>query len=76
MTFTKYMTAAAALAVAVSAVPAATVATAAPAYRCSTSSRTIDDSGYDGPWPDNWDIKITTYAARSGGTVYAYATVQ
>ncbi|MFI5831970.1 hypothetical protein ACIA6C_32745 [Streptomyces sp. NPDC051578] len=55
----------------------ASAATATPAaalgYRCSTSTQTIDDAGYSGPAPDNWDIKIQTCAARSGSTVYAYA---
>ncbi|MFZ3475731.1 hypothetical protein ACODT3_40160 [Streptomyces sp. 4.24] len=76
MTRIKYMTTAAALAVATTAVPAATIAMAAPAYWCSSSTKTIDDNRYDGPWPDNWDVKVTTCAARSGGTVYAYAEVQ
>ncbi|MGW6979606.1 hypothetical protein ACWGE1_09180 [Streptomyces sp. NPDC054932] len=65
--------AAAALAVAAVAAPAASTATAAPAYKCASSTQDIDDSSYDGPWPDNWTITVKTCAARSGGTVYAYA---
>lgn len=50
--------------------PAATLS-----YRCSTSTQTIDDAGYSGPAPDNWDIKIQVCAARSGTTVYAYTDI-
>ncbi|GAA3242144.1 hypothetical protein GCM10010260_81990 [Streptomyces filipinensis] len=57
----------------------ATPPTASPAaalsYRCSTSTQTIDDAGYSGPAPDNWDIRIQVCAARSGATVYAYADI-
>ncbi|MEU9233467.1 hypothetical protein [Streptomyces subrutilus] len=58
------------------AAPAAPAALAAPAYKCSNSTQSIDDTAYDGPWPDNWEITVTTCAARSGGTVHAYAEVQ
>ncbi|MET9694724.1 hypothetical protein ABZY81_41075 [Streptomyces sp. NPDC006514] len=63
-------------AVAVMAVAAAPSATAAPAYKCASSTKDIDDSGYDGPWPDNWKVTVRACAARSGGTVYAYAEVK
>ncbi|GAA3244890.1 hypothetical protein [Streptomyces lavendulae] len=55
-----------------------TTATAASAlrYSCSTSTKSIDDAGYSGPWPDNWDVTVQVCAARSGGTVYAYADVR
>jgi hypothetical protein len=57
----------------------ATIAMATPAsalsWSCKTSSKTIDDAGYSGPWPDNWDIKIRVCAARSGGYGYAKATI-
>ncbi|MFF3675910.1 hypothetical protein ACFYYS_18285 [Streptomyces sp. NPDC002120] len=65
----------AALTVAAVAAPAAPTATAAPACKCASSTRDIDDSSYDGPWPDNWRVTVRTCAARSGGTVYAYAEV-
>ncbi|MEU4953652.1 hypothetical protein [Streptomyces lavendulae] len=54
---------------------AASPAAAALSYRCSTSTQTIDDAGYSGPAPDNWDIRIQVCAARSGTTVYAYADI-
>ncbi|MEU3065027.1 hypothetical protein [Streptomyces subrutilus] len=55
---------------------AAAPAPAAPAYRCSSSTRTIDDAGYSGPWPDNWRVTVRVCAARSGSTVHAYAEVR
>ncbi|MBO1330924.1 hypothetical protein [Streptomyces sp. VRA16 Mangrove soil] len=48
---------------------------AAPAYRCATSSRSIDTPSYSGPWADNWDVTVTLCAARSGAKVHAYAKV-
>ncbi|MFF8271376.1 hypothetical protein ACF059_28880 [Streptomyces sp. NPDC016562] len=60
----------AALAVAASTAPGAT---AAPAYKGASSTQDIDDSSYDGPWPDSWKITVKTCAACAGGTVYAYA---
>ncbi|MGE7391308.1 hypothetical protein ACQKM2_38155 [Streptomyces sp. NPDC004126] len=53
--------------------PAAPGAATEPVYRCASSTQDIDDSSYDGPWPDNWKITVKSCAARSGGTVYAYA---
>ncbi|MEU7068332.1 hypothetical protein [Streptomyces sp. NPDC046161] len=75
MNTTRYplLAAAAALAVLSATTPATATPAAAPGYRCSTSTQTIDDAGYSGPAPDNWDITIQTCAARSGSTVYAYA---
>ncbi|MFB6614684.1 hypothetical protein ACFCV9_10780 [Streptomyces sp. NPDC056367] len=58
------------------AVPAATVATAAPTYKSSSATKSIDDASYSGPWPDNWDVTVQVCAARSGSTVYAYADVR
>ncbi|MFE1878056.1 hypothetical protein ACFW9N_45715 [Streptomyces sp. NPDC059496] len=52
----------AALAVAAVAAPAAPTATAAPAYKCASSTKGIDDSSYDGPWPDNWKVAVRTCA--------------
>lgn len=53
------------------------VLTATPAsalsYKCTTSTKSIDNPAYDGPWADNWDIKISLCSARSGSTVYSYA---
>ncbi|MEU3670824.1 hypothetical protein [Streptomyces virginiae] len=66
----------AALSVVAVAASAAPTATAAPAYKCASSTKDIDDTSYDGPWPDNWTITVKTCAARSGGTVYAYAEVR
>ncbi|WP_329020816.1 hypothetical protein [Streptomyces sp. NBC_01601] len=53
----------------------APTADAAVSWKCSTSSRSIDDLGYDGPWPDNWDVTVRNCAARSGGYVYSYSKV-
>ncbi|OEJ30020.1 hypothetical protein [Streptomyces subrutilus] len=53
-----------------------TPAASSPKYRCSSSSQDIDDAGYSGPWPDNWKIAIEVCAARSGSTVYTYATAK
>ncbi|MFF7447383.1 MULTISPECIES: hypothetical protein [unclassified Streptomyces] len=57
----------------------ATVATAGPAaaasYHCTSSSKSIDDPSYSGPWADNWDVTVTMCAKRSGSTVYSYAKV-
>ncbi|WP_338676800.1 hypothetical protein V1460_30400 [Streptomyces sp. SCSIO 30461] len=57
----------------------AAVATATPAaaagYTCSTSSKSIDDAAYTGPWADNWDVTVTLCAKRSGSTVYSYAKI-
>ncbi|MEU9033321.1 hypothetical protein AB0D45_00115 [Streptomyces sp. NPDC048352] len=56
----------------------ATAATAAPSlhYKCSSSTKSIDDAAYSGPWPDNWDMTLQVCAARSGATVYTYADVR
>ncbi|WP_030722980.1 hypothetical protein [Streptomyces sp. NRRL F-2580] len=66
----------AAVAVVAMAAPAAPSATAAPVYKCATSTKDIDDTSYDGPWPDNWKVTVKTCAARSADTVYAYAEVR
>ncbi|MEU9033390.1 hypothetical protein AB0D45_00470 [Streptomyces sp. NPDC048352] len=63
----------AALAAAAVAAPAAPTATAAPAFKCASSTQDINDSSYDGPWPDNWKITVKTCAARCGCALYAYA---
>ncbi|MER5888054.1 hypothetical protein ABT160_29905 [Streptomyces sp. NPDC001941] len=64
---------------AAAAVTAATLATAptasAAGYRCTTSSASVDNPAYNGPWPDNYDFDVSLCAMRSGGYIYAYATV-
>ncbi|TGB16237.1 hypothetical protein [Streptomyces sp. MZ04] len=60
--------------VAGTAVLAATPASAL-SWKCNSSSRTIDDAGYSGPWGDNWDFTVKNCVARSGGYIYAKATV-
>ncbi|MFI9755730.1 hypothetical protein [Streptomyces collinus] len=59
------------------AVVGTTLATATPAsalsYKCSTSKQSIDDAGFYGAMPDNWDFTIKICAARSGSYVYSYA---
>ncbi|WP_405931670.1 hypothetical protein [Streptomyces sp. NBC_00827] len=44
-------------------------------WTCKSSSKTIDDAGYSGPWGDNWDFTVKNCVARSGSYVYAKATV-
>ncbi|WP_037675488.1 hypothetical protein [Streptomyces griseus] len=44
-------------------------------WKCKSSSKTIDDAGYSGPWGDNWDFTVKNCVARSGSYVYAKATV-
>ncbi|ORT57920.1 hypothetical protein BKD26_22440 [Streptomyces sp. CB03238] len=44
-------------------------------WKCTSSSSTIDDAGYSGPFADNWDFTVKNCVARSGGYVYAKATV-
>lgn len=53
--------------------PASAATTAG--YHCNTSSKTIDDPGYHGPWVDNWDIKVKLCAKRSGSHVRTVAKV-
>ncbi|MEU9167718.1 hypothetical protein AB0D34_07975 [Streptomyces sp. NPDC048420] len=68
--------AAASVAVAVlGATAAMTTPASALSWSCKTSSKTIDDAGYSGPWADNWDVKIKVCAARSGGYGYGRATI-
>ncbi|AWZ03917.1 MULTISPECIES: hypothetical protein [unclassified Streptomyces] len=66
-----------ACAVSASASPAsASPASATPRYTCSSGTKSIDDAGYSGPWPDNWEVTVSVCAARSGATVYAYADIR
>jgi hypothetical protein len=57
----------------------AAIATATPAaaasYKCTTSTKSIDDPSYSGPWADNWDFTVKVCAKRSGSTVYSYAKI-
>lgn len=61
------------------AVAGATLMTAptasAASYHCKTSHASVDDSSYDGPWPDNWDFTVKNCAKRSGSYVYSYAKI-
>ncbi|MCM2392696.1 hypothetical protein [Streptomyces albipurpureus] len=58
---------------------AGTMVLASPAnaasYKCKTSAKSIDTASYSGPWADQWDVKTTLCAKRSGSYVYAYAKV-
>lgn len=62
-----------------SAVTGTALASATPAsalsYKCTTSTKSIDDAGFHGAMPDNWDFRITICAARSGSYVSTYAKV-
>ncbi|MFD4320488.1 hypothetical protein [Streptomyces sp. NPDC058548] len=68
-----------ALLAATAAVVGTAVVTASPAaalsYKCSTSTKSIDDPRMYGPWADNWDITVSVCSARSGSTAYTYAKV-
>lgn len=68
----------AALAVSVGAAPASASPAAAGGlhFKCSSSTKSIDDAAYSGPWPDNWEVTVQVCAARSGAMVSAYATVR
>jgi hypothetical protein len=67
----------AAAALATTALASTAILTATPAsaltYKCTSSTKSIDNPAYSGPWADNWDIKISLCSARSGSTVYSYA---
>ncbi|MFD5128979.1 hypothetical protein [Streptomyces olindensis] len=54
---------------------ATTTPAAAADYRCTTSTKSIDDAAYSGPWADNWDVTVRLCAKRSGSTVYTYAKI-
>ncbi|MFC8348571.1 hypothetical protein [Streptomyces sp. NPDC057280] len=56
------------------AITAATPAAAAD-YKCTTSTKSVDDPSYSGPWADNWDFTVKVCAKRSGSTVYSYAKI-
>ncbi len=44
-------------------------------WHCNTSSRSIDNPGYSGPWADNIDFKVKVCSKRSGGKVYGKTRV-
>ncbi|WP_327129744.1 hypothetical protein [Streptomyces sp. NBC_01727] len=48
----------------------------AASYKCKTSTKSVDDPSYSGPWADNWDFTVSICAMRSGGTVYSYAKIK
>lgn len=52
----------------------ATTASAA-SYHCKTSSASVDNPAYSGPWADNYNFDVKLCAKRSGGYIYAYAKV-
>ncbi|MER5985643.1 hypothetical protein [Streptomyces sp. NPDC001787] len=47
----------------------------AASYRCKTSSASVDNPAYSGPWADNYNFDVSLCAKRSGGYIYAYAKV-
>ncbi|KAF4409911.1 MULTISPECIES: hypothetical protein [Streptomyces] len=49
------------------------MAPAAAAASCTDSSKSVDNPGYTGPWPDNWGLKANMCSYRSGGYIYSYA---
>lgn len=64
------------------AVPSVSAAgTSAPAeakagsWHCNSSSRSLDNPGYSGPWADNVAFKVKVCSKRSGGTVYGKSRV-
>ncbi|MFM9462688.1 hypothetical protein ACKI1K_07520 [Streptomyces scabiei] len=64
---------------AAAAVTGSTLATASTAsaasYRCKTSSASVDNPAYNGPWADNYNFDVKLCAKRSGGYIYTYARV-
>lgn len=68
-------TALAVAAVASTATMATATTASAASYRCKTSTKSIDDPAYHGPWADDWDFKVSLCAKRSGTTVSTYAKV-
>jgi len=48
----------------ISAITAATPAAtpAAADYKCTTSTKSVDDPSYSGPWADNWDFTVKACA--------------
>lgn len=62
---------------AAAAVTGTTLATAttasAASYHCKTSSASVDNPGYNGPWADNVTFSVSLCAKRSGGYIYTYA---
>ncbi|MFF0289017.1 hypothetical protein [Streptomyces sp. NPDC005262] len=52
----------------------ATTASAA-SYHCKTSSASVDNPAYSGPYSDNYNFDVKLCAKRSGGYIYAYAKV-
>ncbi|MFJ8752080.1 hypothetical protein ACIREO_22525 [Streptomyces sp. NPDC102441] len=64
---------------ATAAVTGATLATAttasAASYHCKTSSASVDNPAYSGPWADNYNFDVKLCAKRSGGYIYTYARV-
>ncbi|MCQ1582129.1 hypothetical protein [Streptomyces parvus] len=52
----------------------ATTASAA-SYHCKTSSASVDNPAYSGPWADNYNFDVKLCAKRSGGYIYTYARV-
>lgn len=47
----------------------------AASYHCKTSSASVDNPAYSGPWSDNYNFDVKLCAKRSGGYIYAYAKV-
>ncbi|WP_406447286.1 hypothetical protein OG782_00790 [Streptomyces sp. NBC_00876] len=63
-----------ATAVAGTSLATATTASAA-SYHCKTSSASVDNPAYSGPWADNYNFDVKLCAKRSGGYIYTYAKV-
>lgn len=55
---------------------AAGTASADTNYHCKTSSASVDNPAYSGPWSDNYNFDVSLCAKRSGGYIYAYANVK
>lgn len=47
----------------------------AASYRCKTSTASVDNPAYSGPWADNINFTVKLCAKKSGGYVYTYAKV-
>ncbi|MFE5847752.1 hypothetical protein ACFQ7N_39640 [Streptomyces niveus] len=47
----------------------------AASYRCKTSTASVDNPAYSGPWADNINFTVKMCAKKSGGYIYTYARV-
>ncbi|WP_329583423.1 hypothetical protein [Streptomyces sp. NBC_01361] len=54
---------------------AAGTASADTSYHCRTSSHSVDNPSYGGPYGDNFDFSVKLCAKRSSGVISSYAKI-